>query len=696
MSEPVSFEELLPLFLKLDAKKEGRWLMIFCPAHADGTKTKPGRRSLGLSPRGVLKCFAGCTETGTGFAKVYEALYEKAGMRKPEKGAPAPVIPIKRAAATEPSVVYQYRDADGKLFGEKARWNYPDGTKSFAWRSPGSTKWYGEGVDALDAPLLGAHLISKVPMDEWIFFCEGEKAAQACIDNGLFAVCHGGGASISDFRHSLEVLTGRHVALWPDNDEPGRKFMLRVQRELKGVARSTRWVSVPVKEKGDAYDFFADGNSADDVFKAAWDKPLVEHIASDHIRVTCYTEAGPIAFSFESMEQLSSLELTTWLTVLPLSKGFEDEPVSERINLLSSSAIESLERRLRKHYTLDSVNWMLTINQAISRAMKAFRENDRGIPIGSIEMVGEHLEYILDGILIRGHHTIVFGDGASTKTLNTYAMGICCASGQRFLGRATKRVGVLVVDYETRALTARHRVDRLLSGMGAAPSLISGLNMHYWPAKGMPIVAQQEALRRYIEKYDIGLVIVDSGGMACGSAPEKSSSATSYFNAIERLGDVTVVTICHVSAAGLSMPEPGKYPFGSRYWHYLARDTFYVQASGIGTDTINASFIPRKNNDYPAKPFAIQADFMGGPGGPIVLSEGTYRTPASSSGPADDSAEIANMVYGALLSDGEMKVWEIATSLDLTTERVASSLDKGKGKLFDYSYERGVRVWRAI
>lgn len=68
--------------------------------------------------------------------------------------------------------------------------------------------------------------IDEVPRHEPVSVCEGEKAVDAAWKLGLFAVTSG---SASSAKHAdWSPLAGRLVDIYPDNDEPGRKYAIDV------------------------------------------------------------------------------------------------------------------------------------------------------------------------------------------------------------------------------------------------------------------------------------------------------------------------------------------------------------------------------------------------------------------------------------------------------------------------------------
>src|SRR5690606_8769243 len=122
----------------------------------------------------------------------------------------------------------------------------PDGSKSFGWEP--------KGARMEDQPLWRSWHLTDGP----VIFVEGEKACEACWAAGYQAVTNAGGSGQTKFGSSLEVLRGRDVLLWPDNDEPGAKLMDRLAVLLAPIAASVKRINWPdAPPKGDAYDAIA-------------------------------------------------------------------------------------------------------------------------------------------------------------------------------------------------------------------------------------------------------------------------------------------------------------------------------------------------------------------------------------------------------------------------------------------------------
>ena len=144
-------------------------------------------------------------------------------------GTPAKPVPKQAQAEAEdlgaPSAKWDYFDGDGALIACVYRFDTESGKQFRPWdvkarrqRAPEPRPLYNQpGMKAANAVVL----------------VEGEKAAQALIDKGICATTAMNGASAPVDKTDWSPLDGKHVLIWPDNDEPGLKYAEAVAARLK-------------------------------------------------------------------------------------------------------------------------------------------------------------------------------------------------------------------------------------------------------------------------------------------------------------------------------------------------------------------------------------------------------------------------------------------------------------------------------
>lgn len=122
-------------------------------------------------------------------------------------------------------VVYRYDNCDNsdKSHGKEFR---PFDLKSMEWRAP------------YVRPLYRHNIIAAYPGTAPIVLVEGEKCADALNDLGILATCAFGGCN-GIGKADLSPLKGRHVVIWPDNDEPGAKYADRAALSLREIGAAS-------------------------------------------------------------------------------------------------------------------------------------------------------------------------------------------------------------------------------------------------------------------------------------------------------------------------------------------------------------------------------------------------------------------------------------------------------------------------
>lgn len=672
----VNRSEILPLMGVV--KRQGEWMIAYCPAHADGKKHNgKGGQSLALSDKGVLRCWAGCS-----FKDVMAALRAAGGVREDAPRSTQRPVETDRWPH-DPVVAYEYIHPEtGKLLAVKGRFERPDPAggkpeKTFRWRLPEGTYRDGLGgsLPMKDLPLWGAVELAASPPAMRVWFTEGEKAATAIRARNELAVCGAWGASQRDFGVSLNILAGRTVYLWPDNDQPGREYMAEIRKALKGIAASIAVINAPVPPKGDAHEYFAAGGTVEGLLANTLDRPTVDIITVNHCAVRLPTDEGPVRFDFDRIQRSSGV-IDCEMVVTHTNPAYESEPYATRINLLSASARSQLETALRKQFAPSAVNWTTMVSAAFARARQAHNEIDRTAHISALPDM-ERPTFLIDTLLPEGTDTILFGDGSSGKTFLAYAMGLQVAVGGRFCGMKARMGGVIILDYETGEAMVKFRMKRVMLGAGVDPVLLPELPIHYMDAGGVPLPEMIESLKRAIDRHDVKLVIIDAAGDACGGEPEKAGVVLNYFNACAEL-KATKLHIAHVTNS--EMEVSAKRPFGSRYWHNRARRTWFVKRDQEEeSDQVDVGLTCRKANDGRLpKPLAFRVDFEGDSGAVRITAQSFNDVAAFES-----DQTVADRVTSFLLGhDGPALIVEIAEGTGIPTANVKTTLNRGKGTRF--------------
>lgn len=176
--------------------------------------------------------------------------------------------------ATVVSVVsYVCCDIEGTWIAAQQRENLSDGNKQVRWCLPdgtddaGRVKWKrSKGLKSAEVPLYNTELLARPDIDTLIVV-EGPKAAVAlqevlpATSVALGTVTGADGKAPAPEVLAPIVKLGLPVYLWPDNDTPGMRHMMRLGDALINAGASEvstiRWPNAPLKS--DAADWVTEG-----------------------------------------------------------------------------------------------------------------------------------------------------------------------------------------------------------------------------------------------------------------------------------------------------------------------------------------------------------------------------------------------------------------------------------------------------
>lgn len=159
----------------------------------------------------------------------------------------------------EPNGFYTYHDLEANPIYWRVRLLHQQtGDKAIRpMRLVNDTYELKEPVFTEGKALYNLHLIAKEP-DKTVFIVEGEKCADALTKLGLLATTSGAAQSAKDA--NWQILAGREVVIWPDNDEAGLQYAKDVSAKLTSLNATIKQIDISLLNlpaKGDCYDWLA-------------------------------------------------------------------------------------------------------------------------------------------------------------------------------------------------------------------------------------------------------------------------------------------------------------------------------------------------------------------------------------------------------------------------------------------------------
>lgn len=168
----------------------------------------------------------------------------------------------------KPAATWTYHTAEGHRVGLICRFELQDGSKEvlpITWceHVSGKQSWRWKSF-AKPRPLYNLPALAKADPTAWVLIVEGEKTAEAAsrlLPNLTCTTWSGGSKAVS--LADWSPLAERRVLFWPDADEPGRKCIELIRKQLPNI----RIVTPPadVAEGWDLADAEAEGWTTDQV-----------------------------------------------------------------------------------------------------------------------------------------------------------------------------------------------------------------------------------------------------------------------------------------------------------------------------------------------------------------------------------------------------------------------------------------------
>lgn len=256
------------------------------------------------------------------------------------------------------------------------------------------------------------------------------------------------------------------------------------------------------------------------------------------------------------------------------------------LNLLSTRSRNEVAKFCAERGSLIQRDWAAIIEEMCVAVLDRFRQGEPTVRLGDVR-APTLPEWQLEPLILAKESTLIYGYGGIGKSYLAAFCSVLVDQGISFGKLEPRKARVLYLDYETGQASAARRFNSLHNGFGLDVSS-DVLYRFCW----QPIASETNELQRIVAEEDIGLVVVDSAGPACGGEPEAAAAAISYFTALRSL-QVSTLTIAHQSKGAGSVG-----PFGSVYWVNYPRNTFELKkAQNVGEDIIHVALIHRKANE---------------------------------------------------------------------------------------------------
>ena len=265
-------------------------------------------------------------------------------------------------------------------------------------------------------------------------------------------------------------------------------------------------------------------------------------------------------------------------------------PILPRYTLtLETGSARIAAAKICKEATSD-IGWNNIITELCTLVLDKYRE---GEPVEELwDDDAKPPEFLLHPIIPLNQPSIIFGDGGVGKSYLTLLFAICVSlpwkENKLGLLSPEKPIRVLLLDWETNSNTVKWRLKCLRTGLGL-PS-IPLLYRRCFQSLPEDIVE----IQRLVKDNDIGCIIIDSIGAACGGDLNAPDVASKFIQRHVRQLGVTSISIGHTSKD----QQREKTVFGSAFWRNAARSVWEARKNQeVGEDVLDIGLYHRKANE---------------------------------------------------------------------------------------------------
>lgn len=325
-------------------------------------------------------------------------------------------------------------------------------------------------------------------------------------------------------------------------------------------------------------------------------------------------------------------------------------------NLSSARARQDRARLLAQRSRAQDLDWFAYLEELCNSVIEAERGGTPTEWLPDVPRPTDDDMLRFAGFALPRHHAgILFGDGGAMKSLLAlWIAGTLTRAG----------LTVLYADWELTAGEHRVRLDQLFG---------DDLPRVGYQRCERPLTVEVDGLRRRVRDHGIDYLVLDSVAVGCNGPPESAEVAAEFMRALRQIG-VGTLCLAHVSKAD----DGDRKPFGSAFWHNLARATWHIKRSEptASDATVELCITPRKANLGPlGLPFAFRVSF----------SDGQTTIRAIDAATVDDFAPklpLWQRMRAALKREGAMTAVALAELLGEDAKAVYKAAERDQGRAF--------------
>ena len=289
----------------------------------------------------------------------------------------------------------------------------------------------------------------------------------------------------------------------------------------------------------------------------------------------------PLRFTLSGVRE-SRNGLSGEVQVESIQSGNEGDIIRDHLTLISTRSKNAFAKAIGVRTKL-AMPWPEIVELIALTTADTFRRGEPFIFLKDTTDDPKDRAFLIRYFLPYHQTTVLYGDGMAGKSLLALTMAIAVATGKELPGIVPMEEpqAVLYLDWETTpAIHAYY-----LRCIERAHDINVPRERLLYRRMARSLALESRAIKREVDKHEVGFLVVDSMVPACGGEPESAEVVMQFFNAIRGIGPVTTQAISHVTkfeAQRKGLPRP----FGSVFTTNLARSTWLARRAELGDSQV--------------------------------------------------------------------------------------------------------------
>lgn len=337
----------------------------------------------------------------------------------------------------------------------------------------------------------------------------------------------------------------------------------------------------------------------------------VEQIAGKYIITWPLASGEAVVAQVDRVKQHRDGRITARIKITAcLLNNKQSQLHQGQLNLVAVRSRRELANALASRLDRDDINWDAIIEDMCREVTEREEHTTEAKPLELVP--ASDPKFLVWPVVLERLPVLWYGPGASGKTMIALYFALLVQNGLRFLDKPIAKKNVLYCDWEVDRWEAERRISFLARQLEEKTKL--KIELPFYRRCILPLTEEASDIATDIIKNDIGLIIIDSAGPACGGDIQSAELAVQFFNALRKIYapvNAATVILTHVTKGERRDGKQHRLPIGSIYFENLPRATWELRPQETTNESeMSVGIFCRKANLFQKpQPFGLKLRF---------------------------------------------------------------------------------------